>query len=310
MSQNNERDSLGNRMKHQYEDRTRYYVPRRTFAIIRLDGKAFHTYTKNCKKPFDSELSEDIDNAVIAILPQIQGAKFAYTQSDEISILVTDFDSIDTTAWFDGNIQKIASVSASLLTAEFNKNRYERMARGVFDRAFRHISDGNQIVYSRYAENVHAAFETTATATFDARLFTIPDRVEVMNYFRWRSQDWMRNSVAMVAQANFSQKELDGKSISEVKSMLIEKAYINWDAFSGKEKYGRIIRHKDIHTAACEKYHAALTRVFNTLFDGGVLPDENPEPAPRCTHSEWCSCPAWDFTNDNMDLLELIPQVV
>jgi len=113
-------------MKGQYEDRTRFLLPRRTYTIIRLDGKAFHTYTRGLQKPFDDGLSGDIDAAIIAMLPEIQGAVFAYTQSDEVSILLTDFSLPATSAWFDGNLQKMTSVAASLITAEFNRHRLIR----------------------------------------------------------------------------------------------------------------------------------------------------------------------------------------
>jgi len=115
-------DTLGDRMKD-FENVTRYVIPRRTYTILRLDGKAFHTYTRNLQKPFDSELSNDIDVSVIALLTEIGGARFAYCQSDEISILLTDVDNINTQTWFNGNIQKISSVASSFLTAEFNRRR-------------------------------------------------------------------------------------------------------------------------------------------------------------------------------------------
>src|ERR1035437_2071733 len=120
------RDDLGDRMKSQYEDRTRYMLPRRTYTIIRLDGKSFHTYTRGLDKPFDKTLSKDIDAAIIAMLPEIHGSVFAYTQSDEISILLTDFATPATSAWFDGNLQKVCSVAASIITAEFNRLRLQR----------------------------------------------------------------------------------------------------------------------------------------------------------------------------------------
>src|ERR1035437_4873381 len=120
------KDELGDRMKEQYEDRTRYMLPRRTYTLLRLDGKSFHTYTRGLKKPFDKDLYEDMDNAIIAMLPEIQGAVSAYTQSDEISILLTDFALPTTSAWFDGNLQKMVSVTASMITAEFNKLRLLR----------------------------------------------------------------------------------------------------------------------------------------------------------------------------------------
>lgn len=183
-------DSLGDRIKGQYEDRTRYLLPRRTFTIIRLDGKAFHTLTRGCIRPFDGTVKDAMTAAAIRVVQEAQGAKLAYIQSDEISIVLTDFDTITTEAWFDGNVQKIVSVAASFASVEFSK---------VFGRA----------------------------GVFDARVFTIPDPVEVLNYIIWRQKDALRNSVSACAQAVFSAKQLHGKSIADMKEMLIREQ-VDW----------------------------------------------------------------------------------
>lgn len=122
-----DKSDLGNRMKNSYEKRTKNFLPRRTYTIIRLDGKAFHTYTKGLKRPFDMGFINDMNETAKYLCENIQGCKFAYVQSDEISLLLTDFDKITTDAWYDGNIQKIVSVSASLATAFFNKLRIKRL---------------------------------------------------------------------------------------------------------------------------------------------------------------------------------------
>ena len=116
------KDALGSRIKENYEGRTRYFLPRRTYTIIRLDGKAFHTFTRQFKKPYDLDLMEIMNCTAISLCSQIQGAKFAYVQSDEINILLTDFENLSTDAWFDGNIQKITSISSSIATASFNSH--------------------------------------------------------------------------------------------------------------------------------------------------------------------------------------------
>ena len=110
------KDDLGDRQKKFYEDRTRYKLPRRTNTIIRLDGKSFHSLCKNFEKPFDKEFSDVMDNTALYLCQNIQGAVIAYVQSDEITILLTDYQKLTTDAWFDGNIQKIVSVSASMAT--------------------------------------------------------------------------------------------------------------------------------------------------------------------------------------------------
>lgn len=272
------KDDLGDRMKGQYEDRTRYLLPRRTYTIIRLDGKAFHTYTRGLQKPFDKGLFEDMDAAIIAMLPQIQGAVFAYTQSDEISILLTDFAQPTTSAWFDGNLQKVCSVSSAIITAEFNQLR--RM---------RHHEE-------------QQSFDNFSLAYFDARVFTIPDRIEVMNYFIWRNQDCARNSVSMVAQANFSHKELQGKSTPDKHEMLHQKG-VNWATdYTDGEKNGRLIV-KENYVAPVTLPKTDKQQVRDET--SGIASTPHIIYAPR---SHWVSKGAWKFTEDKDKLLAMIPK--
>lgn len=213
------KDDLGKRMKSNYEDRTRFYLPRRTFTIIRIDGKAFHSYTRGLNKPFDINLMNDMDTTAIHLCKNIQGCKFAYVQSDEISLLLTDFTEITTDAWFDGNIQKIVSISASLATSHFN---YIRMLR---------YSSTKWIT-------------TYLNANFDSRVFTIPDKIEVENYFIWRQKDAIRNSISMTAQSLYSHKQLEGKSQSDMQEMCFQKG-INWNDMPNGFKRGRTIIKED-----------------------------------------------------------------
>jgi len=266
-------DDLGERMKEQYEHRTRYSVPRRTYSIIRLDGKAFHTYTSKLLKPFDHNLYTDMNDAIIALLPHIQGAVFAYTQSDEISVLVTDFALPTTCAWFDGNIQKIASVSASIITAEFNKLRWIR----------------RNIIQETTTGKSH--FNPTNTAYFDSRVFTIPDRTEVMNYFIWRNQDCSRNSVSMLAQDLFSHKELQGKSTTEMIEMTAQhNSGCSWTALNQDLKFGRLIV-KETYTVS--NFHDPSMILLGDL---------------TSERSRWVVKPAWRFTEDKDKILSMIPK--
>jgi tRNA(His) 5'-end guanylyltransferase len=272
------KDDLGDRMKRNFEDRTRYMLPRRTYAIIRLDGKSFHTYTKGLDKPFDEGLMEDTDNAIIAMLPQVQGAVFAYTQSDEISILLTDFNEVNTSAWFDGNIQKITSVASSILTAEFNKLRFKRW-----------IGLGEISVPALFG------VDEPSLATFDARVFTIPDRTEVMNYFIWRNQDCSRNSISMVAQYHFSHKQLQGKTTKDKLQMLKDKGVDYDNYYSLGERYGRIID-KEIYYLPPHKFK----KVSETPMTEVLIA----QPVQR---TRWVANGAWKFTDDKVKLLHMIP---
>lgn len=270
------KDELGERMKSQYEHRTRFFVPRRTYTIIRLDGKAFHTYTRGLNKPFDEELYHDMDSAIINMLPHIQGAVFAYTQSDEISVLVTDFATPTTSAWFDGNLQKMSSVSSSIITAEFNRLRMLR------NRPLKCPPlDGSKKPY----------LSETPMAYFDSRVFTIPDRTEVMNYFIWRNQDCARNAVSMVAQSKFSHKELQGKSTTEMQEMLFQSHGINWSEYRADLKNGRLI--------VKESYQLPMK------------PGVHPAIADATTErTRWVSTAAWKFTENKEKILSMIPQYV
>lgn len=220
------KDQLGDRMKSFYEDRTRFKLTRRTNTIIRVDGKAFHQYTKGLNRPFDSGLMEDMNKTAEFLCQNIQGAKFAYVQSDEISILVTDYDEISTHAWFDANLQKMASIAASLATARFNQLR---MSRSCWE--------GNDVDGYLDADDL----QKFKLAMFDARVFQIPYQEEVVNYFIWRQQDATRNSISSVAQAYFSDKELHGKKTNQMQDMLMLEKGINWNDFTPREKRGSVI---------------------------------------------------------------------
>lgn len=200
------KDKIGTRMKEFYENRTKTYLTRRTNTIIRLDGKAFHTFTKGFERPYDEGLSNAMDETCRYLCANIQGAKLGYVQSDEISILITDYDDITTDAWFDYNVQKITSVSASMATMAFNE---EMSKLGV-----------------------------TKRALFDSRVFQIPYIEEVVNYFIWRQQDASRNSISMLAQTHFSQKELHNKNVKEMNDMLKNQKNISWDEQKSRFKLG------------------------------------------------------------------------
>jgi tRNA(His) guanylyltransferase len=196
-------DSLGDRMKSNYEDRYRIKLVRRTPVILRLDGKSFHTLTKlHCDKGFDEKFNLSMVETSSKLVNNIQGAKCAYTQSDEISLLLTDFDKLTTDAWFDYNLQKIVSISAAMASVTFSNS-----------------------------------FGTTGL--FDCRAFNIP-KEEACNYFIWRQKDWIRNSVQMLAQLNFSAKQLHKKSLSDIHEML-HSIGINWADLEDKWKNGIFI---------------------------------------------------------------------
>lgn len=195
------KDQLGNRIKG-YEKVWNVTLPKRMPVIIRIDGKAFHSLLRDAKKPFDDSVKVAMDNASIELIDGIQGAKIAYIQSDEISVLVNTFSSLEFSPWFDNKIQKICSVSASIATRAFNK------------------------IYKKLA-------------LFDSRVFILP-MGEVCNYFIWRQQDATRNSVQMMARSMYSHKECENKSCSQLQEMIFKKGK-NYNDYPTWQKRGRCV---------------------------------------------------------------------
>jgi tRNA(His) 5'-end guanylyltransferase len=216
------KEAIGTRMKEFYENRCKYLLPRKTYTVIRVDGKAFHTYTRGLKRPFDIGFIEDMNETAKYMCAHIQGAKFAFVQSDEISIALTDMDTIQTQAWFDGEIQKIVSVSASMATSCFNRHRYVRHITSMDD-----LLSGDSLLPKKDAE-------------FDSRVFTIPNKIELINYFIWRQQDTVRNSISSVAQSLYSHRELNGKNTNAMQEMCLERD-VNWNNFEPQLKRGRLV---------------------------------------------------------------------
>lgn len=226
-----DKTTLGDRMKNNYENISRYYLTRRMPIITRIDGKSFHTFTRGFKKPFDDILVKTMQETMKYLCENIQGCVLGYTQSDEISLVLVDYAELTTDAWFGNNLQKMCSVSSSMATLAFNK-------------AFtRNISKQSKRFYTEYLEEKDASYiETLEIATnkgamFDSRVFTIP-KEEVCNYMLWRQQDATRNSILSVGQANFSHKDLHGKSCNNIQDMLMTQKGINWNDYATTLKRG------------------------------------------------------------------------
>ncbi len=212
-----QKGSLGGRIKG-YEEVFKQKLIRRMPVIIRVDGKAFHTLTKIITPAMDAservgpgiKLHRVMTNTAKSVAQDIQNCTFAYTQSDEISFLLRDWDTHETEQWFDGTVQKLVSIAASFTT-------------GMFADAW----------YNEFGSHVTRAF-------FDARVFNLA-KEEVANYFIWRQQDWTRNSVRMIGRKYFSHKQLEGKNNSEVQDMLMAEYGVNWNDYDVWKKRGACI---------------------------------------------------------------------
>jgi len=211
------KDSLGDRMKANYENVFKTRLPKRMPVIIRLDGKAFHTLTKKLGKPFDSGFMDWMNQTAKYLCDNIQGAQMAYVQSDEISILINNYKKLVSQSWFDNEVQKMASVSAGMASAFFS----------------------SLVTYSCSINEGLKKKLPTNTIVFDSRVVGLP-KEEVANYFVWRQQDWTRNSVQMLCRSYYSHKECVNKNNSDMQDMIHKKGD-NWDKLDTALKRGRCI---------------------------------------------------------------------
>jgi tRNA(His) 5'-end guanylyltransferase len=204
------KETIGDRIKR-YEAAADFRLPPRQPLLIRVDGKAFHTWTKSMTKPFDHVLMRAMRAAMCETAAQMQGFKLAYHQSDEVTFLLTDYDKFSTQGWFGYELNKVVSVAASTFTAWFNN----------------------------YIDKTRDVVIAPSPAIFDARAFVVPQE-DVPNVFLWRQRDWVRNSVQMLGFSQFSHKEVYGKNSDQVKEMLWAKKVI-WDDLRDDEKWGSFL---------------------------------------------------------------------
>ena len=237
------KDSLGDRMKEFYEFRAKTKLVRRMPVIIRLDGKAFHTFTKGFAKPFDKRMIEAMQETTLELCKSIQGCVFGYTQSDEITLILVDYNAIDVSAWYDYEVQKMCSVAASMATLTFNRIFHNKI-REFVNEHYKVITDketyGEELSNSvnELLKSYNRAVEMGAM--FDARCFNVPIN-DVCNCVLWRQKDATRNSINSLGQAWFKHKELDGKTTNQVQDMLFDKYGINWNNLSTVEKRGTAV---------------------------------------------------------------------
>lgn len=224
------RDDLGVRMKTFYEQIPKIKLMRRTPVAIRIDGKAFHTFTRGFQKPFDAVLMKSMQETMQYLCKNIQGCVFGYTQSDEITLILVDYKKLTSSAWFDYEVQKMCSIAASMATMAFNKYFAENVANKILEYKTSMVPQCVEIQQEikEYHDTLRAA--VNKGAMFDARCFNIP-KEEVTNLVYWRQLDATRNSIQMVGQANFSHKELQNKTCNDIQDMLMLQKGINWNDF-------------------------------------------------------------------------------
>lgn len=238
-------DELGKRMKEFYENIPKTKLMRRCPVICRIDGKSFHSFTKGFKRPFDEVLIKSMQETAKYLCENIQGCVLAYTQSDEISLVLVDYQRFETSAWFDYEIQKMCSIVASMATMAFNKFFSKNVKELEYSNRITKFAIYNNVTSDNYEiknEDLLDIYEKAVEKgdMFDARVFNIP-KEEVTNCIYWRQLDASRNSIQMVGQTNFSYKELQNKSCNDIQDILMTQKSINWNDYPTYQKRGSCI---------------------------------------------------------------------
>ena len=239
------RDDLGVRMKTFYEQIPKTKLMRRCPVAIRLDGRSFHTFTRGFQKPFDEILMKTMQETMKYLCEDIQGCVLGYTQSDEITLILVDYQRLTSSAWFDYEVQKLCSISASMAIMAFNKF----FAKNVEESAKKFCDEFNSNFNGKELRELWLTYKKASDkgAMFDARCFNIP-KEEVANLVYWRQLDASRNSIQMVGRANFSHKELQNKSCNDIQDMLMTQKGINWNDLPTYQKRGSCCIKVDYNT--------------------------------------------------------------
>lgn len=229
------RDSLGDRMKS-YEAVPKLFLMRRNPVIIRLDGSHFHTFTKGFEKPFDDVLIKTMQETMKYLCENVQGCVLGYTQSDEITLVLCDYQTLETQGWFNYNLEKIVSTSAALATLEFNR-KFSKNAYGKIDNYFAEELRKKRLVeiLPSWVKPYERASEKGAT--FDSRAFSVPLN-EVNNCLLWRQQDATRNSIQGLAQSLYSHKEIEGINTKNLQNKMFTEKGVNWSELPTTYKRG------------------------------------------------------------------------
>ena len=227
-----DRSDLANRMKEFYETIPKTRLMRRCPVVVRLDMRAGHTFCRGFERPFDELFIKSMQETAKYMCENVQGCVLSYQQSDEISLILVDYKKLNSSAFFDYEVQKVCSITASMATMAFNKYFEEevRYNSDIFYEPWNH-DEKEKKLFSSYFKSIKKG------AMFDSRCFNIP-KEEVTNYIYWRQLDASRNSVQMVGQANFSDKELHKKTTNQIQDMLMTQKGINWNDFPTYQKRG------------------------------------------------------------------------
>lgn len=222
-------DALGDQLKA-VEAASQHAVRPDQFMVVRVDGRAFHSYTRGLPRPFDTTLMDDLDAATVALLGDMSATAVAFTQSDEISVVAAPTANPGFAHWFGGRTDKVASIAASVVTATFNQRRPGRLAH------------------------------------FDGRVFGLDTAAEVTDYLEWRAADARRNAISMLTQDQFTHRELHGRS-TRARVEMLATVGVNLDLVHPGFRLGRLfLRETEPKTVTFT--HKRTGETHTTIVDG------------------------------------------
>ena len=249
-----DKSDLANRMKEFYETIPKTRLMRRCPVVVRLDMRAGHTFCRGFERPFDEVFIKSMQETAKYMCENVQGCVLSYQQSDEISLILVDYKKLNSSAFFDYEVQKICSITASMATMAFNKYFRE------------YVDDFNEDYYSSWNHNknedkLYDIYNDAVEkgAIFDSRCFNI-SKEEVTNYVYWRQLDAIRNSIQMVGQANFSHRELQNKSCNDIQNMLMTQKGIDWNSLETYKQRGSCCIKKIIQNKKNDTKNGAYIR--------------------------------------------------
>lgn len=210
---------------------TDYKLPLKSYVMVMIDGRSFSRVIKNnYEKPFDDKFINMMNEVAKYVCKNVEGCKFAYTQSDEITFVLTDFETETTCAFFGNRLTKILSVIPAMATAKFN----QLVIANLCDTPCSN-SDLKQMILD------------VKLAEFDAKAWSVDNLSDVYAYYLWRQIDCIRNSKQQTAQTWLSHKQLSGLDTDEQIKLLFNEKGIDWNAYDNGKKYGRFIYKETEH---------------------------------------------------------------
>ena len=192
---NANKESLGDRMKAYEMVHTQTSLVPGIPVYVRIDGRAFHTFTRGLQKPFDPDFAWTMKE-VTKHLHDKTNAFISYVQSDEISLCYLEPSKMP----FETRLFKLESVLAGMASAAFCVYGSKTKLKDRIEKMIPH---------------------------FDCRVCQMPLK-EIPNMLLFRERDCLKNAITLVALEHFSNKQIHKKNSDEKIEMLLKEAGVDF----------------------------------------------------------------------------------